>query len=139
MSYSTFQLSKKINSLQNNINSLQSHLNDSINDLKKLNSNPFITITNPVLNASIFQPNLKAVLKINDGIDNIVIPDAMVEGQSIQFYNLSSNSVNIKCFVLAYNTFYSPKGTLNFIMNPFSVFTFHLLLDSTNNKLLIVN
>ena len=74
MSYSTFQLSKKINSLQsqfNNINSLQSHLSDSINDLKKLNSYPFITITNPDLNASIFQPNSKAVLKINDGIDNI--------------------------------------------------------------------
>jgi hypothetical protein len=112
------------------------------NDLKVLlntNFDTFITITDPLLHVSIFQSNPKIILKINNEINNIVIPSEMVEGQSIQFYNLSSNLVSIICFVSAYNTFYSPNGTTNYIMSPYTVFTFHLVIDSDGNKLFIVN
>lgn len=156
MSYSLLQLVQKFNSLQSqvnnvvgnlkkftsldNFNSLKFQINNTVTNLQNLIlNNPFITITNPNLNFSIFESNPNVILKINNGIDNIVIPAEMIEGQSIQFYNLSSNSVTIISFVLAYNTFYSPKGTKNYTMSPYSVFTFHLVSDSDSNKLFIVN
>jgi len=112
---------------------------DDLKVLLNTNFDTFITITDPLLHVSIFQSNPKIILKINNEINNIVIPSEMVEGQSIQFYNLSSNFVSIICFVSAYNTFYSPNGTKNYIMDPYSVFTFHLVIDSDGNKIFIIN
>ena len=174
MSFSTFQLTTKFQSLQSQFNSFTHNLANYLtaSDLKTLlptnldsyfqkfatitdltnyatlndlttylsnNTDTYITITNPQLHYSIFQSRPTVFLKINEGIDNIVIPTEMNEGQSIQFFNLSKNNITIKSFVPVYNTLYSPNGSLDFVMSPMCTFTFRLVIDSNGQKLFIVN